>query len=164
MNEKWTSFTLTANFTAPVSEVYRVWATQRGIEKWFLRKAIYKTPEGDRLANDTYVRAGDSFEWYWHGFPDTVAEKGRILEANHKDRFSFTFTGDTIVTVHIYTRESETMLELTQGQIPVETDPEKSLYVQCSHGWLFYLTNLKSYLEGGLDLRNKSLAVKSHFK
>jgi hypothetical protein len=29
----------------------------------------------------------------------------------------------------------------------------------CLGGWTFYLANLKSYLEGGVDLRNKNLAL-----
>ena len=30
----------------------------------------------------------------------------------------------------------------------------------CLEGWTFYLTNLKSVIEGGLDLRNKNLDIK----
>ena len=164
MNNNWSTFTLTGNYTAPVSEIYRVWATQKGIEKWFLRKAVFLTPEGARLADDAYIQAGDTYEWFWHGFDDTVAETGHILEANGKDFLRFTFTAGCIVTIRIYTRESETLVELTQSEIPQESDPAKNLYVQCSHGWLFYLTNLKSYLEGGIDLRNKTVKLTSHFK
>jgi len=30
----------------------------------------------------------------------------------------------------------------------------------CASGWAFYLVNLKSIYEGGLDLRNKTPALK----
>ena len=32
-------------------------------------------------------------------------------------------------------------------------------HMGCLGGWTFYLANLKSYLEGGVDLRNKNLAL-----
>jgi hypothetical protein len=36
--------------------------------------------------------------------------------------------------------------------------------VQCQLGWTFYLANLKSVIEGGVDLRNKNVDLKSNFK
>jgi hypothetical protein len=33
--------------------------------------------------------------------------------------------------------------------------------VGCGEGWTFYLTNLKSILEGGVDLRNKEMKLKN---
>jgi len=34
-------------------------------------------------------------------------------------------------------------------------------FVEDSRGWIFYLTNLKSVLEGGLDLRNRKVELKN---
>jgi len=48
------------------------------------------------------------------------------------------------------------MVELTQSQIPLDDHSRMSYYVGCTRGWTFYLANLKSILEGGIDLRNKN--------
>jgi hypothetical protein len=36
---------------------------------------------------------------------------------------------------------------------------QQYFYMECDKGWTFYLTNLKSVLEGGLDMRNKNLNI-----
>jgi hypothetical protein len=76
----------------------------------------------------------------------------------------FTFSGGSIVTVDIQSKYGLTVVELTQENIPEESDPSKNLFVQCQIGWTFYLANLKSVIEGGNDLRNKRLDVASNFK
>lgn len=76
----------------------------------------------------------------------------------------FTFTGGSIVTVEISSRNGVSLIELSQENIPEESDPSKNLFVQCQVGWTFYMANLKSVIEGGIDLRNKKLEVNSNFK
>jgi hypothetical protein len=56
------------------------------------------------------------------------------------------------------------IVELTQENIPIENDPAKNLFVHCQTGWTFYMANLKSVIEGGIDLRNKRLELSSNFK
>ena len=51
------------------------------------------------------------------------------------------------------------VVELTQSRIP--DDENHGIYVDCSYGWAFYLGNLKSVLEGGIDLRNKNVDIKN---
>ena len=50
----------------------------------------------------------------------------------------------------------KTIVELTQDNIPPDDNPATNLHIGCGEGWTFYLANLKSYLEGGIDLRNKN--------
>jgi hypothetical protein len=76
----------------------------------------------------------------------------------------FSFSGGSVVSVSMQSKNGLTILELTQDNIPEESDLTKSLYVQCQTGWTFYLANLKSILEGGIDLRNKRFDVTSNFK
>ena len=106
----------------------------------------------------------DTYEWYWHGWGDGSVEKGQVLEANGTDQIKFTFAKECIVTVEISSRNGISLVELTQENIPLENDPSKNLFVQCQLGWTFYMTNLKSLIEGGVDLRNKKLEVSSNFK
>ena len=65
-----------------------------------------------------------------------------------------------MVSVKIVTMEGETIVEITQENIPEDDNPETNLLVGCGEGWTFYLANLKSYLEGGIDLRNKNEKIK----
>jgi hypothetical protein len=67
----------------------------------------------------------------------------------------FTFSGNSRVTVSIQKSGNESMIELVQ-EIPPGSDPELQVRIGCDTGWAFYLTNLKSILEGGIDLRNKN--------
>ena len=95
----------------------------------------------------------------WYGWCDDVVEKGKILEANGKDFIKFTFGKAGIVNVQIKTEENETIVELTQEEIPVDEESKFNFYVGCGEGWTFYLANLKSILEGGIDLRNKNIKL-----
>jgi hypothetical protein len=74
------------------------------------------------------------------------------------------FTNECDVEVKLSQIDNEyVMVEVTQNNIPIEEDPKKNLYVGCGEGWLFYMTNLKSILEGGIDLRNKDESLKGVF-
>jgi uncharacterized protein YndB with AHSA1/START domain len=161
---KWTKFTIIADFDTDARSVYEAWATPAGLESWFLRKAEFYTVPMRLREPHEFILKEDTYAWYWHGFDDNTVERGQVLEVNSIDFLKFTFSGNSIVTVSISTKNGLTILELTQENIPEESDPDKNLYVQCQIGWTFYLANLKSIIEGGIDLRNKRLDVKSNFK
>ena len=164
IDNKWTSFKVTGDYNTDIRSLYEAWATPAGLEKWFLRKANFYTIPRRARGPEEFIMKEDTYEWYWHGWGDEVGEKGEILEANGTDLVKFTFAKDCIVTVSFYSRNGVSIVELTQENIPIEDDPAKSLFVQCQTGWLFYMANLKSILEGGVDLRNKKLEVSSNFK
>jgi len=163
-DNKWASFKVAGDYNTDVRSLYEAWATTEGIEKWFLRKANFYTVPGRTREPNEFIMTEDTYEWYWHGWSDDAAEKGQILEANGMDTIKFTFSGGSIVTVYIYSRNGVSIVELTQDNIPEESDLTKNLYVQCQLGWTFYLANLKSVTEGGVDLRNKNVDLKSNFK
>ncbi len=158
MNRDWSSFTRRITVNYPTRAIYEAWAVPSQIERWFLRSAEYVGYDGTSKARDREVEAGDSYLWRWHGFLDDVSETGLITEANGLDRFAFTFTENCLVSVAIMDESGETVVELTQSRIP--DDPNRNIYVNCSYGWTFYLANLKSVLEGGIDLRNRNVDIK----
>lgn len=65
-----------------------------------------------------------------------------------------------VVTVRIANESGINVVELTQENIPVDDDSRANYFVGCGEGWTFYLANLKSILEGGLDLRNKNVDIR----
>jgi uncharacterized protein YndB with AHSA1/START domain len=158
-SDDWTEFTKRIAIRASAQKVYDYWATQTGLEKWFLRKAEFKKADNTPKPKDNYVQKGDKYEWLWYGHPDTVAERNTIRNANGKDFLQFKFAGDCLVSVRIIPGEEETIVELTQEDIPPDDNPVTNLFISCAEGWTFYLANLKSILEGGIDLRNKNVKV-----
>jgi uncharacterized protein YndB with AHSA1/START domain len=160
----WTKFTITADFNIDARSIYKAWATSAGLESWFLRKADFYTITGRLREPEEFILKEDTYEWLWHGFDDNTVQKGQVLEVNSIDFLKFTFTDDTIVNINIRSANGLTILELTQENIKEDRDPNSNLFVQCQTGWTFYLANLKSVIEGGIDLRNKRMDVRSNFK
>ena len=157
MARDWSTFTRRITVNSSKKAIYDAWAIPSQIERWFLRAAEYTEFDGATRDRDREVEDGDLYLWHWHGFSDEVSEGGLVTEANGLDRFAFTFTQNCLVTIEIKEESGETVVELTQSQIP--DDDNRSVYVECSYGWAFYLANLKSILEGGIDLRNKNGAI-----
>ena len=152
----WSKFRKRITIRATTQEIYNAWATQSGLERWFLRTAEFTMPnKGVRSRNDG-VQKGDRYRWLWFGYGDEVVEGGTILEANEKDFLKFTFSGNCTVSVRVKEEKGETVCELSQEQIPTDEASKVSYHLGCMKGWTFYMTNLKSILEGGIDLRNKN--------
>lgn len=152
----WSKFTVRINVNAPVEKLYHAWATRAGMEYWFLRLSEYKKPDGSLRTADEFVSKGDSYRWLWHGWPDETAEYGEILDCNRKDLFKFSFGKAGNCNVNIYTDQGETIVELVQDNIPIDEKGMQYWHVGCKTGWTFYLANMKSLYEGGIDLRNKN--------
>jgi uncharacterized protein YndB with AHSA1/START domain len=149
----WTSFTKKIAVNASRTDVYAAWTRSAEIEKWFLEKADFYNAGGDLLDADAAISKDCSYKWYWFLFPDFMP--GTILEANGTDFIQFTFEGDCIVDVKLTEQNGYTIIALTQRNIPTDDNSKKNVRLGCSNGWAFYLTNLKSVYEGGVDLRNK---------
>lgn len=149
-------FKLRVNIKTTVENAYKAWATASGLESWFLRKAVFKNEKGESRKADDPIQEKDEYTIFFHGYPDSVAEKGKVLQANGKNLFSFTFSKGCPVSISIYQEHNETMVELFESKLPTDEQTIIRHYIGDSKGWIFYLTNLKSILEGGLDLRNKN--------
>jgi hypothetical protein len=65
------------------------------------------------------------------------------------------------VIISIYKDQDELIVELIESDLPTDNETVLNHFVGDSRGWIFYLTSLKSVLEGGLDLRNKKVALKN---
>ena len=158
MEQDWSSFTKRITVDATTRAIYNAWAIPEQIESWFLSRADYTAPDGSVKFKNERVKAGDAYTWRWYGFPNGSPESGKVLEANGHNTFSFTFADDCIVEVTVVAEKGEKVVQLTQKKI----DPDEKLrvYIGCGEGWTFYLANLKSILEGGIDLRNKNDKIK----
>jgi uncharacterized protein YndB with AHSA1/START domain len=160
-NFNWDTFTVRVPVKASIEKLYWCWATRAGMEYWFLRLSEYKKPGGELRGNDESVQINDSYKWLWHGWDDDTVEQGNILDCNGKDfiKFSFGKAGNCAVTIK--QEEGETIVELVQDNIPSDEQGKQYWHVGCKTGWTFYLANLKSLLEGGIDLRNRNSLLKN---
>jgi len=155
----WTRFVLRIPIAADKQTIFNLWTSQSGLESWFLRKAEFKKPDGSPGKPNDKIEVNDSYEWMWHGYPDEVSEKGKILQLSEALlKFSFGKAGN--VTVTIKEEQGQQLLELLQDEIPTDEDSKMNFYLGCSKGWVFHLTNLKSLLEGGLNLTNRNEQLK----
>jgi len=157
-NYNWTSFTKKIAVKSTVSALYAAWTIPQEVEKWFLSKALYKKSEGTAVKMDEKVDVGDTYEWSWYLYD--VVEKGKIIAANGKDQMKFTFAGDCIVEINLTQDTDHVLVELTQRNIPTDNQSKKNIRIGCDSGWSFFLVNLKSIYEGGIDLRNKDKNLK----
>lgn len=160
-NYDWSRFVTRIPINASQQDLYDAWATRKGIEHWFLRMSEYKSPQGELRKDDEYVSPGDTYAWRWHGWADDVEEKGKILACNGKDYFEFTFGEAGNCAVNIKQESGQTILELTQYDIPTDERGMHYWHLGCKTGWTFHLTNMKSIFEGGADLRNKDENIKN---
>lgn len=157
----WSSFTKRIPIQADIEDIFDAWTIPGKLESWFLRKAHFSKSDKSERPYDSRIQKGDIYRWYWHGWGDEVMEKGEILGVRTNKSLEFVFGQAGIVEVELKEENGVILCELTQSEIPIDDDARVSYYIGCGEGWTFYLTNLKSVLEGGLDLRNKIKNLKS---
>jgi uncharacterized protein YndB with AHSA1/START domain len=160
MKRDWTSFTKRITVDTTTRAIYNAWAIPSEIERWFLASAEFTALYKSVLKKNERIGRGDNYIWKWHGFPDGAVETGTIIEANGHNGISFTFSDQCIVEVSVASDNGQRVVELVQKRIPAD-DINRNIYIGCGEGWTFYLANLKSVLEGGIDLRNKNDKIKS---
>ena len=155
----WSRFLVRIDVRSSIDRLYDAWATRSGMESWFLRVSAYSSSDGVLRAAAERAKTGDSYEWMWFGWPDETAERAKILDCNDRDLFKFSFGKAGNCTVRIYEESGKTIVELVQDEIPTDEAGKHSFHLGCKNGWTFYMANLKSILEGGIDLRNKDASL-----
>lgn len=148
---------------APIEKLYECWASSLGLRSWFLKEAVFTNPEGDIRSPAELVQTGDSYRWEWHNWDGS--EKGSVLEANGRDLLSFTFAGNSRVSVNLEQGADAVLVSLRQSDIPGDEESRLKIHHGCSNGWTFWLSNLKAFLEHGIllnetkrDLRGRPMS------
>jgi hypothetical protein len=151
----WSSFTVNIPLDSSKEQIINAWITPKALETWFLRLAEFSTKSGEKRKREEPVQPGDSYRWQWYGWPDSVEEHGKLLKPEQGEFLRFVFGKAGIVGVRIVEEHGQQILRVIQENIPQDEESRMNFYVGCKTGWTFYLLNLKSYLLGGPDLRNK---------
>lgn len=152
-NFDWSSFNIKIAIKANLKAVYDAWTKASKLEKWFLSEAEFSDENKILIDKETNALKGDQYKWIWYLYDE--AEYGKIKETNGLDFLRFTFAGNCVVEIKFREEFEYVIVELTQKNIPTDEASKRNLRLGCHNGWSFYLINLKSVLEGGLDLRNK---------
>jgi hypothetical protein len=150
----WTTFTKKIVVNSSLLTIYNAWTKAAEIEKWFLRKAIYFDDNNNPIAPTQNITAGQTYNWSLYA--QEHLEKGNVVYANGENLIQFTFAGECLVEVKLTEANHCIVVELTQKNIPTDNNSKQNIRLGCDSGWSFYLVNLKSVYEGGLDLRNKN--------
>jgi len=133
--------------------VYKMWTTVENIEEWNVKTASYHTSEGILKNRNDTIQKDDEYEWIWN---DGAKLNGVILEADDKENLRFTFGNDVIVNINLKQIGERTLVELIQEHNFEDAEMKFDNYMACFPGWEFYLINLKSVCEGGIDLRENN--------
>ena len=157
-NFDWTTLNRQIAIKSELSVLYDAWTKASEIEKWFLSRAVYYSSENNVISREKRIEKDFTYEWSWYLYD--VVENGKITIANNIDHLQFTFAGECLVDVRLKQAQNYVIVNITQSNIPTDDDSKLNIRLGCDSGWSFYLLNLKSVYEGGLDLRNKDISLK----
>ena len=142
----WTELTSRIYVRAQASSDFEAWATEAGLVRWLAESAAFCAAGGPSPRPDGAARAGDSFRWVRQGGRDVLA--GQVVAAEWPGRVALTFGRAGTCEVTLTGEADGTLVEVCRRDLP-----DAETCAECSRCWAFRLANLKSVLEGGLDLR-----------
>jgi uncharacterized protein YndB with AHSA1/START domain len=134
-------------FDASPKKVFKALTSPKRLAKWFLQEAKIE-PE-----------AGTKYEFVWRGGHHhegkvLAVDPGRKLTLSWPQRTAKKELGNTTVTFELRERNGGALLSLTHSGFG-KSEEWIQTYALTSSGWAYYLTNLKSVLENGTDLRRR---------
>lgn len=137
----WTQFTLKIHVEASPQKVWEAWTVGKKLSNWFPVEGVIEPKAGGRVWLQ-FFRPEDTLD-------DVVisAVKGKSVV------FPFGSHGEQ-VEVRVIKHKKGAICELTQSRMRTTQRDKVYMHMGCRAGWTFFLTNLKSYLEHGIDLRS----------
>lgn len=134
-------------FDAAPKKVFKSLTSPKRLVKWFLQEATIE-PE-----------VGSKYEFAWRGGfrhegKVLAVAPGRKLVLSWPQRTEKKELGTTTVAFELRERNGGTLLSLTHSGFGKDEEWVQA-YALTASGWAYYLTNLKSVLETGTDLRRR---------
>ena len=131
---------------APPDKVFRALIEPRLLKKWFLESATLSP------------RTGGNYTFTWHG---DYNHSGKVLNYAKDKTLSLSWPaylkgkhlGTTRATFRLKPKDNGTVLELAHSGFKSGNQWVEFYGAVCS-GWAYFLTNLKSVLQHGRDLRS----------
>ena len=149
----WLGFTQAIHVEASPERIFALLATCTGLERWFIARA------DAGCEPSRFVPVGGRVALTWRGLGGTeMTEVNGVLACEPAQRVRFGWYEDKgWVEFRVTARDGGgSTVELEQRMQPsADRSLVEQAYVGCREGWAFYLANLKSVAEGGLDLRER---------
>lgn len=152
MQFKWDEFEISYYYPFPVNKVFDAWSNGRGLKKFFIESIkITDIGNSSRIrADDENAKTGDKYAWKWrHGYE----LEGEFIAVSENKEVALSF-GSMKVSVSFSQIGDITLLKLKQTGIPITEEGKIFSHMNCRICWTFFLTNLKSVLMTGTDLRD----------
>lgn len=151
-NYDWSRFSVHVYCEGSVEKIFSRWVTCRGLESFFIKSSSFTSNDGILRKPGEIAQPNDSYRWRW--IHDAELE-GNIVAVVNDQSITYTF-GSMKFTVSLTEADGRTLVRLHQFEIPFATEKEKaSNHLNCRSCWVFFLTNLKSVSEHGIDLREQ---------
>lgn len=142
-------------------ELFRKWATAKGLMEWFISHAEYKDANGSIRDPEEIVKINDKYLWRFHNGYEI---QGEILEVKDDSLLKFTFgekdidnSDQVTVTVTLNENDGNCYFDILQDNMSESNYGRVFYYISCNMGWMFHMYNLKSIIENGHDLRVKGV-------
>jgi hypothetical protein len=146
----WSRFQIHYYYPVELPRLFQAWATGSGLRSFFIEEIEVTDSAGDIRASDQRFRSDDLYTWKWrHGYSLT----GKFLNIREGKFIEFTF-GSMLVQLRFRQLTNSTLLTLSQTGIPATDAGRIVSHMNCRICWVFFLTNLKSVLLTGIDLRD----------
>ena len=136
----WSQFGETIFISRPPSDVFRAWTDAEELARWLAPRC------------DVEPRESGLMHLGW----DEYDEVDRVLAIDPDRQLVTTWGGaesPVRVAVTLTPERNGTLCQLHQYGMDPDDSTRFTLFAGCKAGWTFYLTNLKAYLEHGIDLR-----------
>jgi hypothetical protein len=149
----WERFWRSVLIKAPMKDCADAIFTSGGLAKWFIGTAQYTNADGQPRADVAHARERDSYHWRW--LNKDLELSGQVTLVT-PDSIAFTFGDAGTVMMSIRQEGDRVRVTIRQEAWP-DRDYDKEAWVNCYVCWSFFLLNLKSVLEHGIDLRETAV-------
>lgn len=147
----WSAFQITYFIEAPLADVYDMWATEKGMGRFWADKVRWVDPNGQVRSADQPFRIGDKVGLT---FPTGTSTELEILNIEQNKFVLFSFGEDYgWVRVSFEQQGGRTRMVLRQFGLRADEQDQWEVHVNARGWWTFNLVNLKSVLLHGHDLR-----------
>jgi len=139
----------TVTIKSPPEVVFKALTQADELMRWF----------PTRVESDPRPGGKFKFTWEFANANENGSQQGEYVEVLPNQKLSYTWTAEsipTLVTFNLTEVGGETTVELDHASVQNGADHEK-LHEMHANQWGFFMMNLKSYLETGMDLREEKL-------
>ncbi len=134
---------------SPRNQVFKALTQADELMRWFPTRSESDPQPGGKI----------KLTWEFENANENGSQEGNYVEVIPNEKVSYTWAADsvpTLVTFNLKEDNGETSVELDHST-DLDGADEKKLQEDHANQWGFFLTNLKGYLEEGVDLRNEKL-------